>query len=441
MKTNKNETTGVPLRVIDLFAGVGGFRVGLQRANKAVNKEIFKVVWGNQWEPGIKTQHAAEIYKTRFKTTEDEFANVDINNIATKDIPNHDVIVAGFPCQDYSVATTKKLSGGIEGRKGVLWWQLERILREKGKNSAKYFIFENVDRLLGSPAKQRGRDFAIMLTCLNNLGYMVEWRVIDASQYGFPQRRKRIFFLGYRKGTKPYEQFSGKKKDAVEWLSSNGVFAKGFPIQSLVEGDVVEVDSIPNKKGSREEQILDIKDISNSFNKNGKTSPFMNSGIMKNGKVYTAKVKSNYKGKYMVLGDVLLDESEVPEEYFIPQSQLEKWEYLKGAKKEQRVSASNGHKYFYSEGAITYPDALNRASRTIITGEGGAGPSRFKHVVKTPSGRLRRLVPIELERLDMFDDNHTLLPGVSDSRRAFIMGNALVVGVVQRIGESLSKQI
>jgi DNA (cytosine-5)-methyltransferase 1 len=280
-----------------------------------------------------------------------------------------------------------------------------------------------------------------MLTCLNNLGYMVEWRVIDASEYGFPQRRKRTFFIGYKKGTKPYEQFTGKKKDALEWLSKEGVFAKGFPIEPLLEGNVTDIDRIPNKKSSKEEQALDVKNISDSFNKNGSTSPFMHSGVMKNGKVYTAKVKSNYKGKYIVLGDILVNEKDVPEEYFIPKNQLKKWEYLKGSKKEERVSASTGHKYFYSEGAITYPDALDRASRTIITGEGGAGPSRFKHVVRTQSGRLRRLMPIELERLDMFDDNHTLLSGVSDSRRAFIMGNALVVGVVQRIGEYLSKQI
>ena len=77
----------------------------------------------------------------------------------------------------------------------------------------------------------------------------------------------------------------------------------------------------------------------------------------------------------------------------------------------------------------------------MITGEGGSAPSRFKHVVQTPSGRYRRLIPIELERLNMFPDNHTYHPDVSDGRRAFLMGNALVCGIVQEIGRSLYRFI
>jgi len=429
------------IKVIDLFAGVGGFRIGLNRANKKLKEDVYKFVWGNQWEPNIKTQHASDIYKKRFKTIEAEFSNKDISTVKTKDIPNHDMIVAGFPCQDYSVATTKKLSGGIEGKKGILWWELERILREKGKDSAKYFIFENVDRLLSSPATQRGRDFAIILTCLNNLNYMVEWRVIDASAYGFPQRRKRIFILGYKKGTKAYSSFKETHENALNWINSDGTFAQGFPIKTLSENDVKEIGGIPACKKTLKEKSMDVKNVSDLFNKGAKVTPFLHAGVMKNGKVYTSKIEANYKGKYKTLRDILLDEKDVPKEFYIPAEQRAKWEYLKGAKKEERTSASTGYKYHYSEGAVTYPDCLERASRTIITGEGGQGPSRFKHVVKTKGGKLRRLTPVELERLDMFDDNHTKMEGVSDSRRAFIMGNALVVGVVQRIGEYLSKKL
>ena len=100
-------------------------------------------------------------------------SNENIEEVDTKDIPDCDVLVGGFPCQDYSVATTIKNSKGLKGKKGVLWWSIERIIREK-KNKPKYLILENVDRLLKSPSNQRGRDFAVMLGCLNQLGYPVE---------------------------------------------------------------------------------------------------------------------------------------------------------------------------------------------------------------------------------------------------------------------------
>ena len=86
---------------------------------------------------------------------------------------------------------------------------------------------------------------------------------------------------------------------------------------------------------------------------------------------------------------------------------------------------------------MAFPDYLDRASRTIITGEGGIAPSRFKHIIRTQSGRFRRLLPVELERLNMFPDNHT--QGASDMRRAFLMGNALVTGIVERIALALVK--
>ncbi len=89
---------------------------------------------------------------------------------------------------------------------------------------------------------------------------------------------------------------------------------------------------------------------------------------------------------------------------------------------------------------MPFPDPLERPSRTIVTGEGGSSPSRFKHVVKDHEGRLRRLPPVELERLNMFPDDHTKAEGISDTKRAFFMGNALVVGIVERIGKELLKR-
>ena len=179
------------IRTIELFAGVGGFRIGLEKAKR--NNSEFKIVWSNQWEPSTKTQHASDVYCARFGF--ENHCNEDIATVDVSEIPDHDLLVGGFPCQDYSVASTLKNSHGLVGKKGVLWWEIHRIIRDKKENAPKYLLLENVDRLLKSPASQRGRDFAIILSSLNELGYAVEWRVINASEYGMPQRRRRIFIF------------------------------------------------------------------------------------------------------------------------------------------------------------------------------------------------------------------------------------------------------
>lgn len=403
------------LKVVELFAGVGGFRLGLEKSN-------FKVIWSNQWEPSTKTQHASMVYEARFG--KENHSNEDIATVPTSEIPDCDVLCGGFPCQDYSVATTLNNSKGLKGKKGVLWWSIQRILEEK-ENKPKYLFLENVDRLLKSPANQRGRDFAVMLQSLNQLGYAVEWRVINAAEYGMPQRRKRTFILGYHKSTDLYSKLIESKP--IEWMTKNGTIANAFPVK--------EYNTLFNPKF---ELNGDLVEITNNFNKNGKDSPFENTGVMIDGNVYSIRTEENYNGKQVVLGDVLQN-GEVPKDFFIPETDKEKWEYLKGSKSFERVS-KDGHKYKYSEGGMTYPDALDRPSRTIITGEGGKSPSRFKHVVKTARG-LRRLTPVELERLNMFPDNHTRLEGISDTKRAFFMGNALVVGVIEKLGKELYKQV
>ena len=404
------------IRVVELFAGVGGFRIGLEGASNA-----YDTVWNNQWEPSTVHQDASLVYRARFGNQ--GHCNEDINTVPTKTIPNHDLLVGGFPCQDYSVASTLSRSGGIEGKKGVLWWQIYRILNEKGENRPDYVFFENVDRLLGSPAKQRGRDFAIILASLADLGYIVEWRVINAADYCMPQRRRRTYIVGYREDSTIYR----KVEDLNNWVLYDGVMAKAFPFEAK-KGTISEFDI----KGT-------IKEVSDNFNKSKKgdaASPFGDAGVMKERHVYSVDANAVYEGTIMTLGGNLVDEDLVPEEFFICDEELKKWEYEKGAKKIERTS-KQGYKYLFSEGGMAFPDYLDRPSRTIITGEGGPSASRFKHVVKTPSGRHRRLIPIELERLNMFPDNHTFHPEVTDGRRAFLMGNALVCGVVQAIGKSL----
>ncbi len=413
------EVAGNDIKVVELFAGVGGFRIGLERASKH-----FRTIWSNQWEPTTKRQDASIIYCRRFGA--DGHSNEDIAAVPTDEIPDADLLCGGFPCQDYSVATTLQKSGGIEGKKGVLWWQIYRILKEKGEKSPNYLMFENVDRLLNSPAKQRGRDFAIILSSLSSLGYTVEWRIINAADYGMPQRRRRTYIVAYHKGTPLATQF-GEIGDKFDWILQHGIMPKAFPCQKK------------NSKVSSFSINDDIANVSENFNKGEKESPFKNSGVMANGRVYTLDTLPVYDGPYITLGDILVDETVVPNDFYIPEEDLPKWEYQKGSKSLKRINKSTGFEYNYSEGAMAFPDYLDRASRTIITGEGGAGPSRFKHIIKTESGRYRRLVPVELERLNMFPDNHTF--GSTDLRRAFLMGNALVTGIVEDIALVLKEKM
>lgn len=418
MKDEKEKNMGnCNIRVVELFAGVGGFRIGLEGASDA-----YQTIWNSQWEPSTKHQDASLAYRARFGSV--GHSNKDICTVPTNEIPDHDLLVGGFPCQDYSVAATLSRSGGIEGKKGVLWWQIYRILEEKGENRPSYIFLENVDRIINSPATQRGRDFAIILASLSDLGYIVEWRVINAADYGMPQRRRRTYIVGYRKDSVVANQI----EDANSWLFYDGVMAKSFPfVQKKTTISQFEIEGT-------------IKEVSDNFNKGKKDSPFGTAGIMIDRNILSVDSMAVYDGPIQTLGDILVDEEFVPEEFYISDEELPKWQYEKGAKKINRVS-KEGYEYVFSEGGMAFPDYLDKPSRTMITGEGGAAPSRFKHVVQTPSGRYRRLIPIELERLNMFPDNHTYHPEVSDGRRAFLMGNALVCGVVEIVGKSLYRAI
>lgn len=418
------------IKVVELFAGVGGFRLGLEGWNgksassgyKKGLKSSYEVVWSNQWEPSTKTQHASLVYENRFG--KNGHSNEDIEQVDLTKIPDHDLLVGGFPCQDYSVATTLKNSKGLIGKKGVLWWSIHKIISEK-KNKPKYLFLENVDRLLISPSGQRGRDFAIILQSLNELGYAVEWRVVNAADFGMPQRRRRVFILAYLQGTNLYESI--KEITPIEWLLEEGTLAEAFPVTS-------ENSLFP----AQFELKGDIVSISENFNKNGTTGLFENTGLMINGLVTTLKTQPNYDGNFTILKD-LIQNGEVTQEFYIDKNDFDKWIYLKGPKKEMRKNAQ-GFEYHYSEGGMIFPDPLDKPSRTIITGEGGKSPSRFKHVIQTPKG-YRRLSPVELERLNMFPDDHTKLEGISDTKRAFFMGNALVIGVIEKIGIALNQKI
>lgn len=413
-------------KVIELFAGVGGFRVGLDR----VDGHFFKTIWSNQWEPATKQQHASRTYVRRFGA--DGHVNEDIAKVSSESIPIHDMLVGGFPCQDYSVARTLSQSEGLVGKKGVLWWQIHRIVKEKGDDKPQVLFLENVDRLVQSPASQRGRDFAIILQSLSDLGYIVEWRIINAADYGMPQRRRRTYILAYKKGSVIANSF----KEATDWIFYDGVFAKAFPV--LPYTDLMPLSGISIKSDASK----DLADISVEFNAKNKERFFENAGVMVDGVFYTYRTEPDYHGPYTTLGDIVVkgeDRKYLADDFYICEADMPKWEYLKGSKHEVKTNKA-GYEFVYSEGAMVFPDALDKPSRTIITSEGGKTPSRFKHVIKDPeSGRLRRLLPIELERLDMFPDNHT--EGENDVKRAFFMGNALVCGIITAVGKELKSRL
>jgi DNA (cytosine-5)-methyltransferase 1 len=272
-------------------------------------------------------------------------------------------------------------------------------------------LLENVDRLLKSPAKQRGRDFGIMLACFAELGYSVEWRVVNAALYGAAQRRRRVFVFAYSNKTK----YGNKMKfiTAEDIIKSQGLMAKAFPITDAEGFKKITVGT-------------DIAEISDKF-----FFDFENAGCMVGGEITTVKVKEKEEG-CITLGEILQNEGD--EKYFIPTDKIDKWSYLKGAKKIERTAA-NGHKYTFSEGAIAFPDPWDRPSRTMLTSE--ATLNRSSHaVVDRKTGKLRLLTPIEAERLQGFDDNWTNT-GMSERMRYFCMGNALVVPMITRMGKIL----
>lgn len=414
--------------VAELFAGVGGFRIGLARVG-------WRTVFSNQWEPSTKAQHASAVYEHRFgsegHTNEDIKVVLDRAENGSFELPDVTLLVGGFPCQDYSVAKTLKTSTGIRGKKGVLWWQILRFIEMK---RPPIVLLENVDRLLKSPASQRGRDFAVMLSSLCNEGYMVEWRVVNAAEYGFPQRRKRVFIVAKR-----IDVFGVPSNwSAVNHLVKSGVLAKALPVHGVGQGS--EKKSIVGAFVDTFELDDDLAELSEHFGERNGPTRFKNSGVVVNHIVCTVELESNFS-EQGTLGSVMLSEDEVDDSYFVPKSQIAQWRYLKGAKREERTHAASGTSYTYSEGSMAFPDLPENPARTILTGEGGSSPSRFKHIVRTASGRYRRLTPVELELLNGFPADWTAESAngpVSDVRRAFFMGNALVVGIVELIGRQLA---
>ena len=401
---------------VELFAGVGGFRLGLEAAS-----DKFKIIWANQWEPSMREQYAFKCYTAHFGSSNHHVCQ-DIAKAKTN-VPDHDLLVGGFPCQDYSIM--KKNSAGIEGAKGVLWWQIDDILREK---RPKHVLLENVDRIIRSPAKQCGRDFSIILRSLYEKGYAVEWRVINAADYGYAQRRRRTFIIAYHNRTDTFRDFAEDVcacglKSMHRYVMEKGILANAFPVQnhcsSYVDSWIDELEYADIKTVSREQKIY-----------------LYNAGVMMNGRIYSVDVTPQRISPTPIKD--ILEQVPVDEHYFLRDKDMPRWLYAKGAKHEMR-KRRDGSQYYFSEGSVQFPEPLDKPSRTMLTSESQIG--RTSHVVRDQAtNRLRVLTPIECERLNGFPDGWTDT-GMPEQMRYFCMGNALVVPVVTRIASILAVTI
>ena len=409
------------LTVAELFAGVGGFRVGLNHIDSidenglAIEKGDWEFVWANQFEPSTKMQPAFECYVKRFG--EEKNSIVDINKVDKKEIPDHSLLVGGFPCQDYSVARSLSKEMGIEGKKGVLFWDIKDVIVEK---KSPFILLENVDRLLKSPASQRGRDFAIMLKTFNELGYDAQWRVINAGDYSMPQKRRRVFIFAYKNNS----QFSQWVKEGSLNLNEKNIFNDLFPVEEIKEHETINLNNYE-----------DILDVSNNFN-NGK---FLESGIMIDGEIEHSKIIPISESKYTL--SRVLDEAKgyntSLDEFVVEDEKLEKWKYLKGSKRIERTSA-NGHKYIYSEGSMSFPENVDEPARTMLTSEGTT--NRSSHIIYDKDiEKYRILTPVECELIQMFPPNWT--DTMPRRNRYFMMGNALVTGIISRLEPRLKEII
>lgn len=399
-------------KICELFAGVGGFRLGFEKLNSN-----WETVWFSQWEPSTKRQDAHKCYVEHFGDCPDVngkfHTNEDIATIDKSTIPNHTLLTAGFPCQDFSVAKTSNSAKGLEGKKGVLWWQIYETLKVK---RPPFCLFENVDRLLKSPSKQKGRDFGIILNSLCELGYCVEWRVINSADYGSAQKRIRTYIFAWHNRTNYAKYISNFNYDDI--IKQYGLMAKAFPVESIETSQQFCIDN-----------HFDYTNKNFTFN-------FQNAGCGIGRKVFTIKAHPLQENTSSNLLNII--EKDVDEKYYIKEEKLSKWQYLKGAKKIPRTS-SNGFTYTYSEGAMSFPDSLDKPSRTLLTSEETI--SRTSHVILDPNtNKLRTITPIEAERLQGFPDNWTNT-GMSDRMRYFCMGNALVVPMITRMAQVLDKII
>ena len=193
------------MKFIDLFSGIGGFRLALEKFNH-------DCVFSADFD-----KYACDTYEKNFN----EYPLIDIQEMSEKKIPNHDILCAGFPCQPFSLAGKRQ---GFEDVRGTLFFDIARILKEK---KPKIFLLENVKGLINH---DKGRTFRKILNILSskinglenmqekeNLGYNVFWKVLNTKDFNLPQNRERVFIVGFKNQTIKFE--FPKKKKLVKELS------------------------------------------------------------------------------------------------------------------------------------------------------------------------------------------------------------------------------
>lgn len=325
------------IKVAELFAGVGGFREAVESDGLC---ERFTVTWSNQWEPAEakkagKDQSANKVYIQKFGEEGHYPDDIHLVTQSGKPLPKAlmeiDMLVGGFPCQDYSVAKPKNESKGIRGPKGVLWWSIEKILNDAEPS---YLLLENVDRLINSPASNRGMDFAVILKGLQQLGYVVEWRVINAAEYGFSQKRRRIFILGYKEGSKAHRATFKGNPSAGEVISKLGVLAGALPCE--LSGEPVSYDI--------EKEISSDDSAKTDYKSDNGMSRFGPAGVLMGGKAWSCHVDTASDEKEESLRAVLLNPTKNKQDklpansasFFIKPDSIKEWARAKGRKNEPR---------------------------------------------------------------------------------------------------------
>jgi len=378
------------VRFIELFAGIGGFRLGLEKAGK------FECVYANEFD-----KYAAQIYEKNFGEKPD---TRDIREVSSEEIPDHELLTAGFPCQSFSVAGKR---GGFADTRGTLFFEIARILRDKRPN---YFLLENVKGLL---SHESGKTFQTIIGVLTDIGYDLQWEVLNSKGFGVPQNRERVFIIGHLRTLPRPKVFpiGRTNQKALEYITGGGInkWLKGGKNQS--------------RNNSQGQRVYATSGVATTQSAQG-------GGWGAKTGLYT--IGMSRKHSRMRDGDFCTLDAN----------------YYKGLANQERpavaVAWSKSHRTGKSESdrkRKNYGEIEERLKigefNTINTGEGGKSQST-QNFVSCAVG-IRRLTPTECARLQGFpDDWHG---GVSDARAYKAYGNAVTVNVVEEIGKVLLGEI
>lgn len=392
-----------------MFSGIGGFELGIQQATGKpyiecfdcgqgghmcevktiesgsyaccenegylLNAKDYPIEYISDWEcVGYSEidKYAIQIYNSHFNHKN----YGDATTINTNDLPNFDLLVGGFPCQAFSVAGKRK---GFDDTRGTLFFEIARILRDK---RPRYLVLENVKGLLSHDS---GKTFQTILGVLSDLGYTVEWQVLNSKNFGVPQNRERVFIIGYIRGERRPKVFPIRRiteqtlnflggAETKRWLEDDKSFSRNFPQGSRVYG----VDGISATLAS------------NAGGLGAKTGLYCINTRSRTDEIYYEKsptiTASMHKEMLKVAIPVLTPDRE--------------------------NKRQNGRR-FKEDGEPAF----------TLTGQD-------KHGIYD-GYRIRRLTPIECERLQGFPDNWT--GGLSDTQRYKCLGNAVTVNVINYI--------